>query len=60
MVIGLLVLGTATLVSCASSPKETAQIVNDPDAHADSQIPWDRQEKWEVGGPLSNVTDRAH
>jgi hypothetical protein len=57
--LGLLLASTGTLISCAS-PKETATVVKDPDTRQESQIPWDRQEKWEVGGPLAGVTDRAH
>jgi hypothetical protein len=57
--LGLLCVSTMTLISCAT-PKETQTVVKDPDPHTDSQIPWDRQEKWEVGGPLANVTDHAH
>jgi hypothetical protein len=58
VVLGLLAMSSVTLISCAT-PKETASVVKDPDAHSDSQIPWNRQEKWEVGGPLAGVTDRA-
>ncbi len=59
VVLGLLFASTFTLVSCAT-PKETASVVKDPETHNDSQIPWDKQEQWEVGGPLAGVTDRAH
>ena len=46
-----------TYVSCASQ-KEQVALVNDPDAKHESQIPWNKQEKWEVGGSLANMTDR--
>jgi hypothetical protein len=45
------------LVSCASQ-KEQVAIVKDPDAKPESQLPWNKQEKWESGGPLANITDR--
>ncbi len=44
-------------VSCASQ-KEQVAIVNDPDAKPESQLPWNKQEKWETGGQLANITDR--
>ncbi len=54
----LLIVAVATgLVSCATQKKHVA-LVNDPDAHKESQIPWNKQEKWEVGGQLSNISDR--
>lgn len=53
----LLLAGVMTFVSCASQ-KEQVALVNDPDAKHESQIPWNKQEKWEVGGALANMTDR--
>ena len=53
----LLLAGAMTFVSCASQ-KEQVALVNDPDAKHESQIPWNKQEKWEVGGALANMTDR--
>jgi hypothetical protein len=53
----LLLAGAMTFVSCASQ-KEQVALVNDPDAKHESQLPWNKQEKWEVGGSLSNMTDR--
>jgi hypothetical protein len=44
------------LTSCASQ-KETA-LVNDPDDHGGSMIPWNKQEPWEKGGQFSGMTDR--
>jgi hypothetical protein len=52
----LLLAGAMTFVSCASQ-KEVA-LVNDPDAKHESQLPWNKQEKWETGGSLANMTDR--
>jgi hypothetical protein len=53
----LFIAGAVTLVSCASQ-KEQVQLVNDPDARHESQLPWNKQEKWESGGALAGMTDR--
>jgi len=45
-----------TMTSCATQ-KETA-LVQDPDAHHDSAMPWNKQEDWEKGGQFGNMTDR--
>jgi len=45
------------ITSCAS-PEETPRLVNDPDVHGDSTIPWNKQEKWETAGQLSEFTER--
>ena len=46
------------IASCAST-KEPVRLVNDPDDHGDSAIPWNKQEKWETaGGQLKEFTDR--
>jgi hypothetical protein len=42
--------------SCATQ-KETA-LVKDPDDSHDSQIPWNKQEKWETTGQFAGMTDR--
>jgi hypothetical protein len=44
------------MTSCATQ-KETA-LVNDPDNRHDSQIPWNKQEKWETTGQFAGMTDR--
>jgi hypothetical protein len=44
------------LTSCATK-KETA-LVNDPDDHGASMIPWNKQEPWEKGGQYAGMTDR--
>ena len=44
------------LTSCAAQ-KETA-LVNDPDDHGGSMIPWNKQEPWEKGGQYAGMTDR--
>jgi hypothetical protein len=54
----LLLAAVSTLVSCASQ-KENVALVKDPDAKPESAMPWNKQEKWEVGGSqLANMTDR--
>jgi hypothetical protein len=54
-IISALLLATAaTLVSCAST-KEKPRLVDDPDEHRESTIPWDKQEKWETGSNLANM-----
>jgi hypothetical protein len=44
------------MTSCATQ-KETA-LVQDPDDRHDSQLPWNKQEKWETGGQFQGMTDR--
>jgi len=36
-----------TLASCATQ-KEPPRLVDDPDEHRESAIPWNKQEKWEI------------
>jgi len=53
----VLLLAAATiLVSCATQ-KEHVALVNDPDAKPESQMPWNKQEKWESGSQFANMTD---
>ena len=44
---GLFCTVATTLASCASQ-RESVRLVDDPDDHGGSSIPWSRQEKWEV------------
>jgi hypothetical protein len=44
------------LTSCATQ-KQTA-LVNDPDDHGGSSIPWNKQESWEKGEQFAGMTDR--
>jgi hypothetical protein len=44
------------MTSCATQ-KQTA-LVNDPDDHHESSIPWNKQEPWETGGQFAGMTDR--
>jgi hypothetical protein len=53
----LLGVGACLFVSCASQ-KEQVALVKDPDAKADSMIPWNKQEKWETQSQLGGITDR--
>lgn len=53
----LLLTAAATLVSCATQ-KDPPRLVDDPDEHRESTIPWNKQEKWEVGSELGNLTDK--
>lgn len=53
----LLLLGCAFLVGCATQ-QHTVALVDDPDAKKESQIPWNKQEKWESQGQWGNMTDR--
>jgi len=43
------------LTSCASKP---VALVNDPDDHGGSQMPWNKQESWENGQQFQAMTDR--
>jgi hypothetical protein len=53
----ILLAAAGTLISCASQ-KQSVALVNDPDAKPESQMPWDKQEKWETGGDqFANLTD---
>jgi len=55
---GVLLLAAASaFVSCASQ-KEQVRLVNDPDERPESQIPWNKQEKWETQGQFAGITDR--
>ena len=57
IVVILLLAAAIGLASCASQ-KEQVAIVNDPDAKPESQLPWNKQEKWETGGQFANFSDR--
>jgi hypothetical protein len=46
--IALFLFALTSLVSCATR-KEQVRLVNDPSAHPESAIPWNRQQEWEVG-----------
>ena len=48
----LLVAVAVTLTSCVSEKPDVA-VVKDPDGKKESSIPWNKQEKWEVGADMS-------
>jgi len=52
----LILAGMSMLVSCASH--DQVALVDDPAAHGDTAIPWNKQEHWETGGQFANMTDR--
>ncbi|MBV9009732.1 MAG: hypothetical protein JO354_11295 [Verrucomicrobia bacterium] len=55
---GLLLIACTFLAACASEKQQVA-LVDDPDAKKESQIPWNKQEKWESQGQqFANMTDR--
>jgi hypothetical protein len=41
----LLFAGCVAFVGCAT--QQHVALVDDPDAHGESQMPWNKQEKWE-------------
>jgi len=43
-----------TLASCATQ-KDPPRLVSDPDERHESAIPWNQQEKWEIGSEMSNL-----
>ncbi len=49
----LLLATTAMFVSCAAQ-KEQVRLVDDPDEHRESAIPWNKQEKWEIAPEASS------
>lgn len=57
MAVLLLIAAASALISCASE-KGQVRVVDDPDEHGESQIPWNKQEKWENEGQFTGLTDR--
>jgi len=45
------------IASCATQ-KEAPRLVDDPDDHHESTIPWNKQEPWETAGQFAGMTDR--
>jgi hypothetical protein len=57
----LLIAAIISLISCASE-KQPVSVVKDSEAQKESAIPWNKQEKWEVGADMSALgtsSDRA-
>lgn len=49
----LLLLASLTLLAGAcATQKDPPRLVNDPDSRPESSLPWNKQEKWEVGGGI--------
>lgn len=51
----LLLAACVAFVGCAS--EKHVALVNDPDDRTDSQIPWNKQEKWETQSQFTGMTD---
>jgi hypothetical protein len=51
LTIALLSATLASFSSCATEKPQTA-LIDDPDARAESSIPWNKPEKWETGAQL--------
>jgi hypothetical protein len=51
---GLLIAAVTSLISCASE-KQPVSVVQDSDTQKESAIPWNKQEKWEVGANMSQL-----
>lgn len=50
----LLIAAVITLISCASE-KQPVSVVKDSDTQKESALPWNKQEKWEVGADMSQL-----
>jgi len=57
IIIPLLLCAFVVSVTSCATQKETA-LVQDPDGHYESTMPWNKQEKWETGGQFQGMTDR--
>ena len=58
---GLLLVGCGLFLGACATQKDPPALVSDPDAKKESQIPWNKQEKWESEGQyggLSGMSDR--
>jgi hypothetical protein len=51
LTIALLLAALAGFSSCATEKPQTA-LISDPDARAESSIPWNKPEKWETGAQI--------
>jgi outer membrane biogenesis lipoprotein LolB len=54
---GVLLVACALLGACATEKPRPA-LVDDPDSARESQIPWNKQERWESQGQFAGMTDR--
>jgi outer membrane biogenesis lipoprotein LolB len=55
---GLLLVGCALFLSACATEKPAPALVSDPDAKRESQLPWNKQEKWESEGQFAGMSDR--
>jgi outer membrane biogenesis lipoprotein LolB len=55
---GLLLVWCGLFLGACATQKDPPALVNDPDAKKESQIPWNKQEKWESEGQLAGMSDR--
>ena len=53
-----LLLATATTFASCATQKDAPRLVDDPDDHRESVMPWNKQEKWETGAEVAGMTDR--
>jgi hypothetical protein len=53
----LLLAGCVVFIGCATENPKVA-LVDDPDAKKESQIPWNKQEKWETQSQFAGMSDR--
>jgi hypothetical protein len=51
--IAFILFALTSLVSCAT--KEPTRLVSDPSDRPESAIPWNKQEKWEIGAGIPNM-----
>ena len=49
LAIVLTVAGMSMLFSSCATEKQQTALINDPDAHSESSIPWNKPAKWENG-----------
>jgi hypothetical protein len=48
----LLLASLTVLAGACATQKAPPLLVNDPDSKPESNLPWNKQEKWEVAGQL--------
>jgi hypothetical protein len=48
----LFLLASLSVLGACATQKEPPRLVNDPDSKPESSLPWNKQEKWEVGGGI--------
>lgn len=48
----LLLVCVAILGGACATQKEPPRLVNDPNSKPESSLPWNKQEKWEIGAGI--------